>query len=92
MLRLVLIVEFWVMIVLAVAGTAPPSVTLTDLDKILDCREFLSTARRALLRTGDVYITSPARKDEAGLVSKRESVTLLALSIIVPWGQCRLMS
>ena len=84
MLRLVLMVEFWVMIVLAVTGMAPPSVTLTDFDKILDCKEFRSCARRALLRTGDVYMTSPARKDEAGLVSKRESVTFLALSVIVP--------
>ena len=89
MLRLVLIVEFWVIIVLAVGGTAAPSVTLTDLDKILDCRELRSWARRALLRTGDVYMTSPARKDEAGLVSKRESVTGFAVSVIVPWGQCR---
>ena len=89
-----LIVEFWVMIEgtgLAVAGPAP-SVTLTDLDTILDCREFRSRARRALLRTGELYMISPARNDEAGLVSKRESVTFLQPSVIVPWGQCRLMS
>ena len=77
-------VEFWVITVLAVPGAVPLSVTLTDLDKIFDWREFRSCARRALFRTGEVYMTSPPRKDDAGLVSKRESVTLLALSVIVP--------
>ena len=76
MLRRVFIVEFWVMIEgLAVAGAVPAPVTLTDLDKIFDWRECRRCARRALLRTGELCITSPARKDEAGLVSKRESVT-----------------